>query len=130
MPLASKEIEVIRSPSFGHNSCLKCPNGSCEPTLDIYFPRAFQWYKEIFNPMGFDPWKNSLKIRESNSQNESSLGSVSVHSLTLSYTPGSIRCDSWASFLSRTLISLCLGRKPKAKVVTSLITRGDKWELF
>ncbi len=23
------------SPSFGHNLCLKCPNGSCEPTLDI-----------------------------------------------------------------------------------------------
>jgi hypothetical protein len=29
-------------PSFGHNLCLSCPNGSCEPTSDIFVPRAFQ----------------------------------------------------------------------------------------
>jgi hypothetical protein len=27
----------------------------CEPVLDIYFPKAFQWYKELFNSMNFDP---------------------------------------------------------------------------
>jgi hypothetical protein len=42
-------------PSFGHNLCFNYPNGSCEPILDIYVPRVFQWYKGIFNPMGFDP---------------------------------------------------------------------------
>jgi hypothetical protein len=52
-------------PSFGHNLCLKCPNGSCKPTFDIYVPRTFQWYKEIFNQMGFDPCNCSLKIQES-----------------------------------------------------------------
>jgi len=31
--------------SFGHNLCFKCPNGSCEPILDIYVSIAFQWYK-------------------------------------------------------------------------------------
>jgi hypothetical protein len=25
-------------PYFGHNLCFKCPNGSCEPILDIYIP--------------------------------------------------------------------------------------------
>ncbi len=28
-------------PSFGHNLCFTCPNGSCELILDIYVPRAF-----------------------------------------------------------------------------------------
>jgi len=51
--------------SFGHNLCFKCPNGSCEPILDIYIPRDFQWYKEIFHPMGFDPCNRSLKIQKS-----------------------------------------------------------------
>jgi hypothetical protein len=41
-----------------------------------------------------------------------------VHSLTFFCTLGSMTCDSHASFLARTLASLCLGREPKAKVVT------------
>jgi len=51
--------------SFGHNLCFKCSNGSCEPILHIYVPRAFQWYKEILNPMGFDPYNRFLKIWKS-----------------------------------------------------------------
>jgi hypothetical protein len=51
--------------SFGHNLCLKCPNGSCKPISDIYVPKDFQWYKELLNPMGFDPWNHSLKIWKS-----------------------------------------------------------------
>jgi len=41
--------------SFGHNLCFKYSNGTCEPISDIYVPIAFQWYKELFNPMSFDP---------------------------------------------------------------------------
>jgi len=52
----------------------------------------------------------------SNSPSGSPLGSVWVHSLTLSYTPGSMKCDSWASILAHTFVSPCLGRKPKARV--------------
>jgi hypothetical protein len=52
-------------PFFGHNLRFKCPNGSCEPILDIYVSISFQWYKKIFNPMGFDPCNCSLKIWES-----------------------------------------------------------------
>ncbi len=53
------------SPFFGYNLCLKCPNGSCEPILNIYVLRFFQCYKELLNPMGFDPWNYSLKIWKS-----------------------------------------------------------------
>ncbi len=51
--------------SFDHNLCFRCSNGSCKPILDIYVPRAFQWYKKRFNPMSFDPWNCSLKIQKS-----------------------------------------------------------------
>jgi len=33
--------------------------------LDIYIPRAFQWYKELFNLMNFDLYNRPLKIWES-----------------------------------------------------------------
>jgi hypothetical protein len=85
--------------SFGHNLCFKYPNGSCEPMKLLY--------------------ENLGVHGKSNSQSGSSLGSVGVHSLTLSHTLGSMKCDSWASFLTRTFASPCLGREPKAKVVTS-----------
>jgi hypothetical protein len=42
-------------PSFGHNLCFKYPNESCEPILDMYVPKDFQWYKELFNAMSFYP---------------------------------------------------------------------------
>jgi hypothetical protein len=41
---------------------------------------------------------------------------VWVHSLTFSYTPKSIKCDSQTSFSARTFANPCLGHKPKAKV--------------
>ncbi len=50
---------------FGHNLCFRCPNGSCEPILDIYVSIVFQWYKNILNAMGFNPCNRSLNIRES-----------------------------------------------------------------
>jgi len=50
------------NPSFGHNLCYKYSNGSCKPNLDICISKKFQWYKEIFNPMSFDPWNYFLKI--------------------------------------------------------------------
>jgi hypothetical protein len=63
--VGSQTNNLIPNPSFGHNLCLKCPNGSCKPTLDIYVPRDFQWYKELINPMGFDTCNCSLKIWKS-----------------------------------------------------------------
>jgi hypothetical protein len=73
--------------------------------------------------MGFDPYNFSLKIQKSigtpTPQSGSSLGSVRIHSLTLSYTLESMKCDSRASFLAHTFVSLCFGREFKARVATS-----------
>jgi len=55
---------------------------------------------------------------DSNSQSGSSLGSVGVHSLTLSYTFGNMTCDSQATFLARTFVSPCFDHEPKARVAT------------
>jgi hypothetical protein len=110
--------------SFGFNLCFRCPNGSCEPILDIYVLRNFQWYKELFNPMGFDPCNCSLKIRESI---ETPTPKVGVHlgvwrfdSHTFPYfqPPGNMKYDSRASFLTHTFASPCLGYEPKAKGAT------------
>jgi len=51
--------------SFGHNLCFKCSNGWYKPILDIYVPRTFPWYKELFKPLSFDPYNHPLKIQES-----------------------------------------------------------------
>jgi hypothetical protein len=95
-------------PSFGHNLCVECPNGSCEPILNIYVPRTFEWYKDHLNTMGFDPCNNSLKIPKSI---ETPTPKVGVHL-------GVWGCDSRASLSACTLANLYLGREPKVKVVT------------
>jgi hypothetical protein len=59
--------------------------------------------------------------RDSNSQSGSSLGSVEVHSLTLSYTLGNMRCDSQAFLLAHTFASPYLVHKPKIRVATCKI---------
>ncbi len=53
--VGSQTTNLTPSPSFDHNLCCKCPNGSCEAILDIYTSRTFQWYKEDLNARCFDP---------------------------------------------------------------------------
>jgi hypothetical protein len=50
---------------FGHNLCFKYSNGLCEPILNIFVLKKFQWYKKIFNPMNFDPCNYLLIFFES-----------------------------------------------------------------
>ncbi len=91
-------------PSFGHNLCFRCPNEQCEPILNIYASRAFQWYKERHKTLRFDPCNCLLKFRESTGTPFPKVGvALGVwgftpsHFLTLSHTPGSMWCDSRAS---------------------------------
>jgi hypothetical protein len=51
--------------SFGHNLCCECPNGLCQPILDIYTSIDFQWYKELPNVRCFDPYNQTLNFQES-----------------------------------------------------------------
>jgi hypothetical protein len=61
----SQIINLTPGPSFDHNLCYKCPNGSCEAILDIYASRPFQRYKERFNARCFDPCNHALNFQES-----------------------------------------------------------------
>jgi len=61
----SQIANLTPDPSFGHNLCFRCPNGSCEPILDICISMAFQWYENLFKPSSFGPCNHSLNIRES-----------------------------------------------------------------
>jgi hypothetical protein len=111
--------------SFGHNLCLKCPNGSCEPILNIYILTIFRWYMKVFNPMGFGPCNHSLKIWESVGTLTPKVGAhLGVWGFipSLSYTRRSMKCDSQASLLARTFTSPCFGHEPKAKVATLVLT--------
>jgi len=65
--------------------------------------------------------KDSRVHWKSNSQSGSSFGNARVHSFTLSYIPGSMRCDSQASLLAYTIVSPCFGREPKVRVTTSYV---------
>jgi len=48
--VGSQTTNLTPGPSFGHNLCFRCPNGRCEPILNIYIPRSFHWYKELLKP--------------------------------------------------------------------------------
>jgi hypothetical protein len=64
--MVKRQIDtLILDLSFDHNLCFKYSNDSYELILNIYVSKSFQWYKEIFNPIGFDPCNLSLKIWES-----------------------------------------------------------------
>jgi hypothetical protein len=105
--IGSQIVNLTPDPSFGHNLCLKCPNGSCEPISNIYVPRALQWYKEQLNPMGLNLCNCSLKIWESSGTITPKMGIplgvwgiIPSHFLTLpgawDVTPG---LSSWPAFL-------------------------------
>jgi hypothetical protein len=120
--VSSQTANLTPNLSFSHNLCFRCPNGSSEPILDIYIPKAFQWYKELFKPLSFDSCNRLLRIREFIGTPSPKVrvalgvwGFIPSHFPTLSgaccVTPGLL-------LGSQLCKPLCLGRKPKAKVVT------------
>jgi len=61
----SQTVSLTPGPSFIHNLCCRCPNGSCEAIFDIYASRPFQRYKEHLKAGCFDLCNRALKLRES-----------------------------------------------------------------
>jgi hypothetical protein len=122
MSLAHKEVRAIPGFSFGHNLCFNYPNGACEPISDIYILRAFQWHKENFNSMGFDPYNCFMKIWESIGTPTPKVGvHLRVWRFILSLSATLSRAwdvNSRAFLLALAFASPCLGHKPKVKVVT------------
>jgi hypothetical protein len=120
----------------------RCLNEQCEPILDIYVSRAFQWYKERHKPLNFDPSNRSLKFWKSTGTPSPKVGVAlgtwvftphtpshfltfpGVCDVTPSFPFGSHPCNAFAltpelpSSWPATLQALCLGREPKAGVAT------------
>jgi hypothetical protein len=118
-------------PFIGYNLCFNHSNKSCEPILDIYIPRAFQWFKDFDNLIGFDPYNCFLKIRESIWTLTPKVGAhlgMWWFIPSLSYIPRSMRCDFWASFPLG--VHPCLGREPKARVATTLLYTQETWYIW
>jgi hypothetical protein len=109
-------------PSFAHNLCFKCPNEQCEPILDIYASRAFQWYKERHDPLRFDPSNLSLKFGESTGTPSPKVGvALGVWWLTPSHSPSLPGVSDVTPRLplgSHPCKPFYLGREPKARVAT------------
>jgi hypothetical protein len=104
--IGSQIANLTPSLFFCHNLCFRCPNGSCKPILDIYISIAFQWFKELLEPLGFGSCNRSLKIQKWKFlwECEGSFPHTFLH--------------SQASLLAHNIASPCLGHEPKAKVMT------------
>jgi hypothetical protein len=63
--VGSQTANLTPDPSFDHNLCCKCPNDSCEASLDIYTSRPFQRYKEHIKPRCLEPCHRTLSFWES-----------------------------------------------------------------
>jgi len=61
----SQIVNLTLSPSFCHNLCCKCPNGSWKAIFDIYTLIAFQWHEKCLKARCFDPYNWTLKFQES-----------------------------------------------------------------
>jgi hypothetical protein len=63
--VASQIDSLTPGPSFAHNLCCRCPNGSCEAIFDIYTSKPFQRYKEHPKAWCFAFCCWTLKLQES-----------------------------------------------------------------
>jgi hypothetical protein len=70
-------------PSFCHNLCCRCPNGSCEAIFYICALIDFQWYKERLKAMCFNSCNWTLKFWESHRTPKSPFWECECHPHTL-----------------------------------------------
>jgi hypothetical protein len=61
----SQTASLTLGPSFDHNLCCRCLNGSCEAIFDIYISRTFQLYEKHLKARCFDLCNWALKLWES-----------------------------------------------------------------
>jgi hypothetical protein len=87
--VGSQTASLTPRPSFIHNLCFRCPNGSCEVILDIYASRPFQQYKQHFRARCFDPCHRALKFWESRRTPKSPFRERECHP----HTPSKWGCD-------------------------------------
>ncbi len=88
-------VNLTPDSSFDHNLCFRCPNGSCEPTLNIYVSIDFQWYKELLKTLSFDFWNRSLNIWESTGTPTDALPSHGGETPSEGLTKSSCGIETW-----------------------------------
>jgi hypothetical protein len=60
--VGSQTASLTPGPSFDHNLCCRCPNGSCKAILDIYTSRPFKRYNNRLNARCFDLCNRTLSF--------------------------------------------------------------------
>ncbi len=63
--VGSQIANLTPGPSFCHNLCYICSNGSCEAIFNIYTSIDFQWHEEHLKARCFDPYNWTLEFWES-----------------------------------------------------------------
>jgi hypothetical protein len=81
--VGSQIASLTPDPSFCHNLCCRCPNGSCETIFDIYTSIIFQCHEERLKAKCFDPYNQTLKFRESRRTPKSPFRECECHPHTL-----------------------------------------------
>jgi hypothetical protein len=121
--VGSQIANLTPDPSFDHNLCFRCPNGSCEHILDIYIPRAFQWYRNASIQWVLTPTNALWKFGSSHGlqlpkwefpwECEGSFPHILLHSREY---------EMWllGFLLALILASPCLGCEPNARVATKV----------
>jgi hypothetical protein len=61
----SQITSLTLGPSFVHNLCCRCPNGSCKSIFDIYTSKLFQQHKKHIKARCFDPYNRPLNFQDS-----------------------------------------------------------------
>ncbi len=87
--VGGQTANLTPGPSFIHNLCCRCPNGSCEAIFDIYTSRPFQRYKEHPKARCFDPCNRVLNFWESRRTPKSPFQKCEFHP----HTPSKWGCD-------------------------------------
>jgi hypothetical protein len=125
--MVGSQIDILTFDlSFRHNLCFKYSNGPCEPILNIYVSRSFQWYKGVINLMSFDPWNYSLKIWDSIGIPTPKVGiHLGMCELTPSHIPShywECKCDSQVALLVCTFPCFYLDHELKVRVKVRVVT--------
>jgi hypothetical protein len=88
--IGSQIANLTPGPSFIHNLCCRCSNGSCEAIFNIYASWPFQWYKEHLKARCFDPCNRALSFQEFRRTPKSSFPECECHP----HTPSKWGCDN------------------------------------
>jgi len=116
----------IPDPSFGHNLCFRCPNGSCKPILDIYVSITFQCIKNSLNH-----WVLTFIITLWTFRSPPRL-QLPKWKLFWEYEGSFLHTFlySQASLLAHNLAIPCLGREPKVRVAMWLFHMDFQFNIY